>query len=151
MRNQIGRIEASNRSTTSNVHKALVEAIKEFKENSGAGKSEEGGADKNSNDNHRYIICLTNEVGTVDSSGEGGPRIKREDVQTLLTQFGINLVVIGFGQVDDASKREFSELTKVTLDGRLIMNPSNAAIRDLFLQISNYKFQSTPLILETFN
>ena len=97
-------------------------------------------------DGHRYIICITNEVGTDNSN-----RIRSEDVQLLLKQFGINLIVLGFGQMDGQSRREFEDFTNATNDGRVLMNPTHADIKDLFLQISNYTFQSTPLILETFN
>jgi hypothetical protein len=46
---------------------------------------------------------------------------------------------------------ELEELTSLSHEGRMLFNPTKEIINDLFLQISNYKFQSTPLILETFN
>ena len=79
LRNQIGRIEA-NSSAGSNVYKAIKEGVKEFKEY---------GID---NDNHRYFICLTSEIGNQDSN-----RISKLDVIKLLKQFNINLIVFGFG------------------------------------------------------
>ena len=158
LRNQIDRIEASSRSTQSNVYKALVEAIKEFKENGGvsaeeapqqkikSGHMEQSG---HISENHRYIICFSNEVGVDETYS----RIKKEDVQKLLKQYAINLIILCFTTqpLDAMTRQHFDDLTSVNNDGRVIINPSQHVIRDLFLQISNYKFQQTPLILETFN
>ena len=77
LRNQIDRIEANSRSSA-NFFKSLKEAIKEFKEYS------------LNVDNHRYIICLTNDFDeTIDT------RIKDNDVKELLKQYNANLIVIG--------------------------------------------------------
>jgi hypothetical protein len=46
---------------------------------------------------------------------------------------------------------DLEDLASVTTEGRLLLNPGEEVVKDLFLQISNYQFQSTPLILETFN
>lgn len=67
LRNQIDRLEAQSKSP-SNVFKALKEAVKEFGANAGA-------AGGDTDNNHRYIICLTNEMG-----GEDNLRVKREDI-----------------------------------------------------------------------
>ena len=96
------------------------------------------------NDNQRYIFCLTNEIGV-----EKENRIKKEDAQHLLKQFNINFLVLGFG-MDNNSKVSFEELTNVTNEGKVILNATKENIKEIFLNISNYTFQSTPLILETF-
>lgn len=65
LKNQIKRIE-TNAKSSSNVFKAIVESVKEFKENG-------------LNENSRYIICITNDIG-----GDNQQRIRKEDVQELL-------------------------------------------------------------------
>ena len=79
LRNQIDRIDAQSKSEA-NVLKALKEAIKEFKEYSIG------------SDNHRYIICITNEM-----SEQSNNRIKKEDIKDLLKLFRANLIVLGIG------------------------------------------------------
>ena len=90
LRNQIDRIEPPGERVSSNLYKAVKEAIKEFKENGGGttptGNKQDGnlfGAQSSkkprSNDNHRYIVCFTNDA-PADPSG----RTTKEDVQALL-------------------------------------------------------------------
>jgi len=42
-------------------------------------------------------------------------------------------------------------MIKATSDGSILMNPNTLKIKELFAEISNYKFNATPLIQETFN
>lgn len=53
--------------------------------------------------------------------------------------------------MDLASKKEFEKLSETGNEGRVMLNPNNEMIKETFASISNYKFQNTPLILETFN
>ena len=169
LRNQIDRIEMNPRSQT-NLYKGLVEAIKEFRDSHISSSPRGGGGatlDRNGQrgskngllngisdvgsiaDNHKYIICFTNE--DCSEGQKNTSRITKDSVQQLLREYGINLIIMSFGQVSSHSQSIFEELTNVTTDGRVLSNPNHDVIKDLFLQISNYKFQSTPLILETFN
>ena len=59
--------------------------------------------------------------------------------------------MISFGNISEEDKQGFNRLIKATNDGSFLVNPNYQKIKELFAEISNYKFTATPLILETFN
>ena len=62
-----------------------------------------------------------------------------------------HLIVIGFGDIEEEDRQGLNKMIKATNDGSILMNPNTLKIKELFAEISNYKFTATPLILETFN
>ena len=115
----------------SNIYKALLESAKELKEYS-------------NNENNKYIVCFTD---SVDGQSENGDKYKE-----VLRQFKANLIIIGLGEhLARQDFRHLEELCQAGNEGRICVNPSEEALKELFLSISNYKFQSLPLIYETFN
>jgi len=70
-------------------------------------------------------------------------------VQDLLKEYNVILMVITFDEIITSPQLE--ELISISSDSRILKNPSQDMIKEVFLQIQNYQFQSTPLILETFN
>jgi len=143
LRNQIERIEPYSKSP-SNLYKALKECIKEFKDyqtvQSKNSQNPEG------QENQRYILLLTNELGE-----DNQKRIRREDIITLLKQYEVTLLVLGF-DMDSHSKGELERISRVcNEEGRVLNNPNPYLINEMFLSITNYRFQNSPLILETFS
>jgi hypothetical protein len=68
-----------------------------------------------------------------------------------LQENSVNLITIAFGELDDQEKQNFNAFTQTTNNGNFLLNPTHGKLKELFLEISNFKFAATPLILETFN
>jgi hypothetical protein len=72
-------------------------------------------------------------------------------VQALLKQFRTNFILLSYGDLTPKAKADFESFTSVMNDGRILLKPTSNVVKELFMQISNYQFKATPLILETFN
>ena len=51
----------------------------------------------------------------------------------------MNLIVFGYG-MDMISKREFEDLANISGEGRVMLNPNEDMIKEVFSSISNFKF-----------
>lgn len=75
---------------------------------------------------------------------------RREDIIELLSAYNINLIVFGYA-FNTKSFSQFEELTNLSNDGRIMLEPKIDDIKELFVSIENYAFKNTCLMLETFN
>ncbi|CDW83509.1 UNKNOWN [Stylonychia lemnae] len=135
LKNLITRIK-TNQQTIPCLLKGVKEAVKEFLD-----QDHEFFQDRN-----KLIICMTNHLSEADLQED-----YFNDIEYLLNEFECTLIVFGYG-LNNKEKKYFRKLCLSTQEGRLLIDPDLYQIEELFISLSNYKFESNKtFILETFN